>query len=123
MLVMLFACQKENEKVNTTLVGKWKLMAFATSDGGALVERPAPSEPSYMEFKSNGEVHSTPVQVVGASGISQYSIDGNKVTITSTTGIIHTVIYEYTIEKGILKIWPIQPMCIEGCYRKFVTAR
>lgn len=117
--VLMFACKKNNAPVNTTLYGKWKLTETAFSSGGPMEKRPAdPNHPVYIEFTINGEY----VDNRSSGTPTTFVIDSNTVRFNARPNA-DTITYRYAIANGTLKLTPIQPMCIEGCYTKYINVK
>ncbi|AWO01435.1 hypothetical protein DLD77_06890 [Chitinophaga alhagiae] len=119
LLILLAGCSKNKSPyVNDTLIGKWRLTINAYSPGGPIEEHPAdPSKPVVISFKSDGTFIST----APGNKYNHFTIDSN--TVTTTGPDVTTFTYEYTISGSTLTLTPVNPRCIEGCYKKYVAIR
>lgn len=115
--MLLISCSKsENPVINTDLIGKWKVTAHAYSPGGPIEEHPVEAgKQAVIVFKSDGTYTST----VEDNRFTRFTHgDSNRITLT---GPIDTAFMAYAISGSTLKIWPVKPICIEGCYTKYVA--
>ncbi|MRG46024.1 hypothetical protein GFS24_12925 [Chitinophaga sp. SYP-B3965] len=119
VFLLFCACKKDNI-INTTISGKWRLTEVAFSSGGPMEVRPVdPDSATTMFFGGNGQFIITPA---GVNGYDQYAVNGDTVTISSSrTASIY--ICKFEIVKGSLTLNPIMPMCIEGCYSKYINIK
>lgn len=120
LLSLLFACNKgKNPGADQPLTRKWKLTVNAYSIGGPLQEHPVTgAKQTVIEFKENGTFTSTAAD----NPHNRYTADAAANTVTLTGNGAATVIMRYAISGSNLTLTPIQPICIEGCYTKYITA-
>lgn len=120
VLTLLFACSKSKDTGNrTTLEGNWKLTATALSIGGPMQEYPADvNKPVVVAFKTDGSYISNAPE----NKYTKFLVSGdNKVTLTGPGAT--TTTFQFSIAANTLKIWPTDPICIEGCYTKYVAVK
>src|SRR5688500_3129 len=116
-LMLLFSCSKsKNPDINETLIGKWKITASAISSGGPLKEYPVEEgKQSVIAFKRDSSYTSS----VEDNRYTKFTLgDNNRLTLT---GPVDTAFLAYAISGNTRKILPVNPMCIEVCYTKYVA--
>lgn len=120
-LLMFAACKKDGENVvNTSLIGKWKVIGNYVSSAGPMYYVPATKpDYDYATFTISGAVGGTVF-----TGLKNYTLkDSTTITMTKDDRVTYQN-YHYKINKDTLKMSPNGPMyCVEGCVIVFVKVK
>jgi len=112
----VLACGKKNAAVeNESIVGKWRLTETLADPGdGSGKWQPAdPLNPSYLEFRSDGSLGSSP-----QGSVTQYKLLSDSTLLYYTdTGPLQL---RYTLTKTALGLYP---PCIEACGMHYVAVK
>ncbi len=117
LLLLLFAfaaCKKNPSFENNSLVGKWKLTESLADpgNGSGKWQKADPVNPQYLEFKNDGRLIASPVDMYNAD---HYKITGDSSMIFIRGSENFPI--RYTFTKTLLTILP---PCIEGCGQRYV---
>ncbi len=101
------------------MVGKWEYTEHYFSIGGPGMWQTVEPAGQIVEFKTDGAFSS--VASFYSSFLNYEVIDSTTVKFTPASSSSGYVLmrYEINVEEGILVLYPIEPMCIEGCSYKF----
>ena len=126
-IVLLAACTKKQEVVNTSLTGNWKLEATYMDPGDGSGKYVTASNPnnSGINLKANGAIEVKGLNDPGQfllyfSQYENYTIKDSTTLIFKKKADATTQNFMYKIEGDKLSLSPAGPlMCIEGCGVRF----
>ena len=121
-LVLLFlavACKKSIEPIENSLIGKWAYTEYYISSGGPGEWRAVTPPNQTIEFKPDGTFIPSESFLKDANRFEILDSVTVKFQPASTpSGFILMGYIIDTMERE-LQMYPVNPMCIEGCSSKF----
>ncbi|MDN3668144.1 lipocalin family protein [Echinicola jeungdonensis] len=121
-IFLLMGCQVHDEKSPYEknpegLLGKWQIVERTFSIGG----------PPQTEEVENGAIFNFKAEsTFTTSGFDQcyegtFSVDGDELTLTSLCQVEeaeNSIVYQMSFQEDFMELFPIDPICIEGCSKK-----
>jgi hypothetical protein len=120
LLILISGCKKSNlEPIENTLIGKWTYTEYYISPGGPGEWRAVTPPNQTIEFKSNGKFIPCESFLEGSNRFEILDSVTVKFEPASTPSGFLTMGYSIDTAARELQMWPVNPMCIEGCSSKF----
>ena len=125
-IVLLFftiACEKSGNKIiepiENSLIGKWTYTEYYMSIGGPGEWRPVSPPKQTIEFKPGGTF--IPCESFLKDANHFEILDSVTVKIEPTSAPSGFILMGYSIDTNTreLQLYPVDPICIEGCSNKF----
>ena len=122
LLFFIIACKKDNkviEPIENSLIGKWTYTEYYMSIGGPGDWRPVNPPNQAIEFKPDGRF--IPCESFLPATDHFEILDSVTVKFQPASTSSGFILMGYVIDtiKGELQMYPVNPMCIEGCSNKF----
>ena len=121
-LVLLFltvACKKSIEPIESSLIGKWTYTEYYISIGGPGEWRAVTPPNQTIEFKPDGTFIPSESFLKDANRFEILdSVTVKFQPVSTPSGFILMGYIIDTMERE-LQMYPVNPMCIEGCSNKF----
>ena len=121
-LVLLFltvACKKSIEPIESSLIGKWTYTEYYISSGGPGEWRAVTPPNQTIEFKPDGTFIPSESFLKDANRFEILdSVTVKFQPVSTPSGFILMGYIIDTMERE-LQMYPVNPMCIEGCSNKF----
>ena len=122
-IVLSGACRKTDPEIGgksaQSLIGKWTYTDYFYSIGGPGEWHPVEPANQTIEFKADGSF--VPAESF-LKGVTRYEVlDSIRIKFHPTSTASGFTLMGYSIEKAgkELKMYPIDPLCIEGCNNRF----
>ena len=121
LLLLLFAtaCKKSVEPIENSLIGKWTYTEYYISIGGPGEWRPVTPPKQTIEFRSDGTFIPSESFVKEANHFEILDSVTIKFQPASTSSGFILMGYSIDTLARELQMYPVNPMCIEGCSNKF----
>lgn len=115
------SCTKEVLRpVDHNILGKWIYKESGTSIGGPIIWQSAAPANQTIEFKQNGAFISAQGFLNGTNHYEKLdSVTLKFSPVANASGFIKMA-YVIDSSSGQLNLWPVDPICIEGCGYRFV---
>ena len=122
LLLVFTACDKSANKSSdaTALIGKWTYTERYYSIGGPGGWHPVETANQVIEFKSDGSFKGAPDFLPGATSFEIIDSAKLKFGPASLPAGNRLMRYDLKSAHGALILYPVDPVCIEGCSDKFV---
>jgi len=120
LLILLSGCKKSSlEPIENTLIGKWTYTEYFYSIGGPAEWRTVTPANQTIEFQPDGSLISSVSFLKTATKFEK--IDSVTIKFQPAPTTRGYILMEYLINttKRELYLYPVDPICIEGCNNKF----
>lgn len=119
LLLFAIACKKSVDPIENSLIGKWTYTEYYMSIGGPGEWHPVTPPKQTIEFKSDGTFIPSESFLKDANHFE--ILDSVTVKFQPASTPSGFILMGYTIDTTAreLQLWPVNPMCIEGCSNKF----
>ena len=119
LLLFAIACKKSVDPIENSLIGKWTYTEYYYSIGGPGEWHPVTPPKQTIEFKSDGTFIPSESFLKDANHFE--ILDSVTVKFQPASTPSGFILMGYTIDTTAreLQLWPVNPMCIEGCSNKF----
>jgi hypothetical protein len=119
-LLLIWGCKKSNlDPIENTLIGKWTYTEYYIAPGGPGEWRPVMPPNQAIEFKSDGKFIPCESFLEGSNHFEILDSITVKFEPASTPSGFLTMGYSIDTAARELQMWPVDPMCTEGCSNKF----
>ncbi len=123
VLILMTACNKSvvvnKEPIDKTVIGKWNYTEYFFSTGGPGSWHPVSPANQTIEFKSDGTF--VPAESFLKTANRFEIIDSVTIKFQPTSTAMGYTLMGYQIKTADreLYLYPVNPLCIEGCSNKF----
>jgi hypothetical protein len=123
LLLFTIACKKSGEKIiepiENSLIGKWTYTEYYMGSGAPSEWRPVTPPNQTIEFKPGGTFIPSESFLKDADHFEILDSVTVKFQPTSTSSGFILMGYSIDTMARQLQMYPVNPMCIEGCSNKF----
>jgi hypothetical protein len=117
-IFLAMGCKKSVEPIENSLIGKWTYIEYYMSPGGPGEWRPVSPPKQTIEFKADGTFVPSESFLKEANHFE--IVDSVTLKIEPVAPLGHMLMrYEIKTLRRELYLYPVNPMCIEGCSYKF----